>query len=309
MKRGGKHNPAYADSKELWSLRRSIPLLSRVSKRVTSYHGAGEIKSPFKTKGLDFQEVRAYQPGDDIRQIDWRVTAKHGKPFTKLYTEEKEHSVFLVVDMRSRMKFASQGRFKSVLAARIASFLAFMAESKNDKISFLILKKDSMEAGSLSPANQIIPFFINALEQAEQTDQNLNSTYSDSISLTNGIMETLKYIRRGSSVFFISDFHDFSSTDENLITQLASSRLVTFIHIYDPLESHLPKDRLPITNGLETRFLEADQNKIQLEFHNSFLLQLQKIQQVIQKADLGYIPVLTHENDLLKIAHFYRKDP
>ena len=89
--------------------------------------GFGSTYSPFKSRGLDFQEVRVYQPGDDIRQIDWHVTAKYGKPFTKLYTEEKERTIFFVVDLRSNMHFATHGDFKHVIAARMAAFMAFIA--------------------------------------------------------------------------------------------------------------------------------------------------------------------------------------
>ena len=86
--------------------------------RNQAYSHSGSAKSPFRTRGLDFQEIRAYQQGDDIRQIDWKTTAKHGgKPYTKLYTDEKEQPVYFVCDLRGCMKFASRGVFKSVIVA------------------------------------------------------------------------------------------------------------------------------------------------------------------------------------------------
>ena len=91
----------------------------------------GETPSLFKTKGMDFSEVRSYQAGDDIRQIDWRVTAKYGKPFTKLYVEEKEQRVFFLLDLRSVMQFATSGQFKSVIVARLFSYLSWKFLAKN----------------------------------------------------------------------------------------------------------------------------------------------------------------------------------
>ena len=105
----------YADLDHLLRLKKQALRFQLKETNRKAYTGQGYTKSPFKSKGLDFQEVRAYQPGDDIRQIDWRVTAKYGKPFTKLYTDEKERQVFLICDMRSRMKFASRGRFNRLL--------------------------------------------------------------------------------------------------------------------------------------------------------------------------------------------------
>ena len=99
---------------------------------------AGPNKSNFRGRGIDFEEVRGYQPGDDIRTIDWRVTARTGSAHTKLFREERERPVLLVVDQRNSMFFGSQHCFKSVLAAQLASLLAWSALNNGDRVGGLV---------------------------------------------------------------------------------------------------------------------------------------------------------------------------
>ena len=93
-------NPVLLELPDLVGLREQAESLILPTNDKVSLTGYGDKKSPFRSRGLDFQEVRVYQPGDDIRQIDWRVTAKYGEPFTKLYAEEKEQQIYLVCDLR-----------------------------------------------------------------------------------------------------------------------------------------------------------------------------------------------------------------
>ncbi|MBT5031007.1 MAG: DUF58 domain-containing protein, partial [Proteobacteria bacterium] len=94
----------------------------------------GETRSKFRGRGMEFEEVRQYQPGDDIRNIDWRVSARTGGTYTKLFCEERERPVHIVVDQRNSMFFGSAQRFKSVLAAEVASALAWAALAGSDRI-------------------------------------------------------------------------------------------------------------------------------------------------------------------------------
>ena len=126
-------NPVSLELPDLVSLKEHAESLFLPLNDKVSLSGFGNKKSPFRSRGLDFQEVRVYQPGDDIRQIDWRVTAKYGEPFTKLYSEEKEQQIYLVCDLRPNMQFASHGHFKSVVAVRLTALSAFMANKKKDR--------------------------------------------------------------------------------------------------------------------------------------------------------------------------------
>ena len=129
------HSPTEILLKDLTALKQRAELFALPESGKKVLTGIGSTYSPFKSRGLDFQEVRVYQPGDDIRQIDWHSTAKYGKPFTKLYTEEKERTLFFIVDLRSSMYFATHGDFKAIMAARLTAFMATIAEHQKNKIN------------------------------------------------------------------------------------------------------------------------------------------------------------------------------
>src|SRR3989339_2207265 len=99
---------------------------------------AGQYSSVFKGRGMEFAEVREYMPGDDIRAIDWNVTARYGRPFIKKFTEERELTVILLVDASGSQRFGTQNKFKSELAAELASVLAFSAIRNNDRVGMVI---------------------------------------------------------------------------------------------------------------------------------------------------------------------------
>ena len=127
-------------SKTLIGLRhiaRSIPLNAGKIRALQT----GQYQSPFKGRGMEFDEARLYQAGDDVRSIDWRVTARTGKPHTKLYREERERAVILCVDYRAPMFFATRGAFKSVIAAKLAGILSWSASHNGDRLGGLIFSE------------------------------------------------------------------------------------------------------------------------------------------------------------------------
>ena len=150
----------FASKQDLIGLKKKANALKLKKSKLPSLTGTGEQFSPFKTKGLDFQEVRVYQPGDDIRLIDWRITAKHNKPYTKLFTDEKEKQVFIILDIRQSMKFATQGEFKSVVGAKTAGLLSFLAINNNDKFGFTILSDEKIECAYSGSNNETLASFF-----------------------------------------------------------------------------------------------------------------------------------------------------
>jgi uncharacterized protein (DUF58 family) len=104
---------------------------------------SGNYLSRFKGRGMEFDEARQYQPGDDVRTLDWRVTARTGKPHTKLFREERERAVLAWVDMRPTMFFATRGAFKSVIAARAAALIAWSTNQQGDRLGSLVFNADN----------------------------------------------------------------------------------------------------------------------------------------------------------------------
>ena len=119
-------------------LMRQVHRLRILTGRVVNEVFAGEYESAFKGRGMEFAEVREYQPGDEVRTIDWNVTARAGAPFVKQFVEERELTVMLVVDLSSSGRFGSVGRLKNELAAEVCAVLAFAATKSNDRVGLLI---------------------------------------------------------------------------------------------------------------------------------------------------------------------------
>lgn len=237
-----------------------IPLQSQKIKARQS----GEYQSNFKGRGMEFDESRLYQPGDDIRNIDWRVTARTGKTHTKLFREERERPVFLWLDLRRTMFFATQGRFKSVLAAELASILAWSALQHGDRVGGLIfsesehheIKPGRGKTAVLKLINQIV-----GLHKQTKAKNSVNEQYS----LDHALLRLRRVARPGSLIFLLSDFRQLNSAAEIQLSRLCKHNDVTMLFIHDQLENGLPPaGRYKVTNG---------DNEFLLDTHDSGLVE------------------------------------
>ncbi len=191
---------------------------------------AGEYVSAFKGSGMEFREVREYQPGDDIRLIDWNVTARMGHPYIKEFREERELTVMLLVDVSSSGNFGSTEKLKNEVSAEIASILAFAAIKNNDKVG-LIIFSDQIEHYILPQKGRahiwnVIRTILNFTPEGKKTDIKLPLEF------------LLKVQKRKSVAFLISDFQA-EGYDQNLKLARQKHDLVA-ISIKDPRESILP---------------------------------------------------------------------
>jgi uncharacterized protein (DUF58 family) len=218
--------------KMLINLAKSATLF-KISRSGIKSQQSGGYLSKIKGRGMEFDEVRPYQSGDDIRSIDWRVTARTGKTHTKLFREERERPVFISVDYRASMKFATRGVFKSVQAAKIASLIAWIAQRQGDRIGGQIFTDESCRELKPSNGKQAVLHFLNALVK------------SNSSLAVNGFEQAMgrlsQHVKPGSLIYIISDFRGMNQAVEMCITKMARHCDVVMILVYDPLESALPK--------------------------------------------------------------------
>src|SRR3984957_10208125 len=128
----------YPDFNELIQLEKKSARLNITSGKKSVAASSGDYASPFRGQGLEFYEVREYRFGDDIRSIDWRVTARTDKPYVKVFTEERERTVIICIDANAAMRFGTRGTFKSVQAARAAALLGWQANHSNDRVGCLV---------------------------------------------------------------------------------------------------------------------------------------------------------------------------
>lgn len=294
------HSPVTVSQDDLMALKERARHVVAPETRKMVMKGAGGVRSPFLTRGLDFQEMRAYQPGDDIRQINWRMTAKYGKPFTKLYTEEKERPVYLICDMRSRMKFASHGDFKSVVAARLTMFLGWFAEQKKDRIRTLLILPDLIKMRQLENGENGLFHFISDIEAASVPTQ----TEIDETTLTQALIEIGRLSESGALIFICSDCHDLTRTAVAELVRLGRKSEVALIQIYDEMEEKLPIGVFPMTNGIDKVVVDTNSKKIRQVFTDSFQQQTDFVQESATRHGWGYLPIRTTDDYLGLIAAF-----
>ena len=199
---------AYAQLNDLISLRFPARQLSLARRNRALSVLAGPNKSNFRGRGIDFEEVRTYQPGDDIRTIDWRVTARTGSAHTKLFREERERPVLVVVDQRSGMFFGSSHCFKSVLAAQLASLLAWSALDAGDRVGGLVF--NGTQHREVRPRRSRKTVLALLSQVAEYNDSLPLDTASAPQSFADMLSNLRRIARPGSSLFLVSDFHGAS---------------------------------------------------------------------------------------------------
>ncbi len=291
----------YADKDSLFEMKKKAQMFFLAKNRLMSEVGFGETVSPFKTKGLDFQEVRVYQPGDDIRLIDWKITAKHNKPYTKLYIDEKERQVFLIVDMRLAMKFATKGSFKAVLAAKCSALISFLAENKNDKIGFCVVGEEKIECALPQSGKETLLSLIDVLSEAGKIAETLKQ---DEISLHQALLQSEKFVKKGALVFILSDFSDFDDSSEIIIKRMARHSVCSLIHIYDKVEKNFPQGVFPISNGSEILFIDSKKDNFQKQYDLLFQSTVDKLYLLTKNEKIGYLGLETDSDYLNRLIMY-----
>lgn len=247
----------YLAVEDLLALRGPAQQLNLHKQRPSQAIMGGQGRTRFRGRGMEFAEVRPYQPGDDIRTIDWRVTARTQSPYTKLFQEERERPVLVLVDQRSPMFFGSRYMLKSVYAAQIAAVIGWAAHQVGDRIGGLIVGDSEQNDLRAARGKQGLLRFFSAL-----SEYNRKLTTPLANSENNALVDILqalnRVVRPGSQVFLLSDFHDLNAACAEPLSLMAKHSDVMAIQIYDALEVQLPKRSwLRISNGKQQVTLDT----------------------------------------------------
>ena len=198
----------------------------------------GAYVSHFRGRGMEFDESRPYQPGDDPRSIDWRVTARSTTAYTKLFREERERPVLVVADLRSNMHFATRGSFKSVTASRAAALIAWAAHHRGDRLGGIIFGDTVHRELKPRLGRRSALRFVHQL--VDHPDWQTRTAPEDSDALTQAMSALRRVVRPGSLVVVISDFSGFSRAAQSYLSSVARHNEVLAVHVSDPLERKLP---------------------------------------------------------------------
>lgn len=203
---------------------------------------SGNYLAKIKGRGMEFAEVRHYQAGDDVRTIDWSVTARTGKAHTKLFHEEKERPVFILLDLSDSMIFGSQFVFKSVQACHLASLLSWQAKQRGDRLGGIVFNQRQVAELKPSGRSKGLMRFLHQSQQLCLAQPFKNNDNQQSLLLQ--LKRLSRLVQTGSQIHLISDFSQLDEPCQKLLTLINRHNQINAWQVSDPLEQLLPKKAL-----------------------------------------------------------------
>ena len=279
----------------LIQLRHDAGKLPLHSSKIHARQG-GAYMSSFKGRGMEFDESRLYMPGDDIRNMDWRVTARTGEPHTKIFREERERPVLIWLDLNPSMFFATRGCFKSVAAAKIAALLAWSTSAHNDRLGALIFSgEEHIELKPRRGKSAVLDLIGRTCKHPAW-----RSVLSTQPRNTAHAMSRLRKVTRpGSLVFLISDFRDINEQAESHLINVARHNDVVLIQVYDPVEAELPPaGSYKVSDGSNDLQLNTGDRRLRQEYRQRFEQRQASLAKLCRQHRMFLLPVSTAEDVL-----------
>ncbi len=261
---------------------------------------AGQYVSRLRGRGMEFDESRPYQPGDDVRNMDWRVTARIGKPYSKMFREERERPVLIGVDARAPMFFATRGRFKWVQAQRLTALLAWTALQGGDRVGGEIFSEAGFRQLRPRRGKASLLHFLKALADQPRSEA------VRPLSLAEPMRRMRRTAHPGSLVVFVSDFRGFDEMAERQLVRIARHNDLVLIHVHDWLESQLPAEGFyRLGDGERIVELEAGRKQVRLEYHRQYEARVRHLQQLCRQYQMTWLQCATDDDPLEVLRKVY----
>ena len=286
------------DTKEILKKVRRIEIKT---KRISDHLFSGEYHSQFKGRGMAFSEVRAYAYGDDVRAIDWKVTARLNEPYIKVFEEERELTSVLMVDVSASEGFGSNGKSKRDVMTEISAILAFSAAGNNDKVG-LILFSDRVEQ-YIPPGKGRKHILRIIRELVEFQPRHRGTNISEALAFLNRVM------RRKAIVFLLSDFWD--DQYEKPMKIAAKRHDLCAIRIYDRFEKDLPRlGMLPVRDAETHQWVWVDtQSKtVRSAQRESFIQSERRFREILRRSGAGMINCDTRHNYTTELLNYFKSN-
>ena len=256
---------------------------------------AGSTVSKHRGRGIDFSEVRAYQPGDDVRTIDWRVTARKNKPHTKVFREERERLTMIVVDQTQSMFFGSQVRLKSVAAAELAALGAWQALRHNDRVGGVIIGNHSYAAHKPYRNVKSVARLLADLCTMNQALQR-GAPHPPAQHFADALAQIRRLARNNYRIYFISDFQPIGDHWRDAFRSLSRHNEVIAVRVYDPLERDLPPaDSYTVTDGEHRLQFHAGNPALRERYHDRFVDHDERLKKVCRDTLVEFRDLATNE--------------
>ncbi len=258
---------------------------------------SGTHISKIKGRGVDFEEHRAYQSGDDIRTIDWRVTARIGRPFIKVFREERERPVIIGVDQSPNLYFGSQVAFKSVVAVEAAAILCWTTVDNGDRVGGVVFGEQQQELVKPRRSKRSALRFLNSLANYnQQLVQHHSGVTRQTGYLKKALEQMCRITKPGSNVYLISDFNDYTSDCQQYIQQLAMHNSMTCLLVYDALEEHLPRPgQYSITDGENRTVIDTHTRTARDQYEQGFANRLRELTAVFTGMQVPLLTIRTNQ--------------
>ena len=285
------------DTKEILKKVRKIEIKTR---RLSDHIFSGEYHSSFKGRGMTFSEVRQYQFGDDIRSIDWNVTARYNEPFVKVFEEERELTMVLMVDVSGSEFFGTTDQFKRETLTEISATLAFSAIQNNDKVG-LLLFSDQIEL-FIPPKKgkthvlRIIRELIEFHPKSKKTD------------ITQALRYLSNVMKKKAIVFILSDFMD--DNYDNALKIVGRKHDVTGIRVYDKYEEEIPKlGMVPMLDSETGKTILVDTNskKVRTKYRSNYLQTVDYFENTFRRSGSGVINTRIDESYVKKLLGYFKR--
>jgi uncharacterized protein (DUF58 family) len=272
----------------------------------------GAYVSHFRGRGMEFDESRPYQPGDDPRSIDWRVTARSTTAYTKLFREERERPVLVVTDLRANMHFATRGCFKSVNASRAAALLSWAAHHRGDRLGGLIFGDTTHRELKPRLGRRAALRFVHELVSHPDWENRERAPDTDPEEALTRAMSALRRVARpGSLVVILSDFLGFSRAAQSYLSSVARHNEVLAVFLNDPLERKLPPPgRYRLVSGDDELAIDTVARSARRDYRHAFAQRSEELEAFCHRYGVHLMsmsteddPVKTLQNALGRRTH------
>lgn len=267
----------------------------------------GAYVSHFRGRGMEFDESRPYQPGDDPRNIDWRVTARSTTAYTKLFREERERPVLVIIDLRRTMHFATQGSFKSVSASRAGALLAWAAHLRGDRLGGLVFGDTTHREIKPRLGRQAALRYLHEL--VGHPDWTLDDDRRHAVDardagmpLTQAMAALRRVVRPGSLVVVLSDFVAFSRAAKSYLAGVARHNEVMAVFLSDPLERKLPPaGRYRLVSDEDEMAIDTRARRARADYEQAFAARCEDLERFCQRYGVHLMPMSTEDDPVQSI--------
>ena len=258
----------------------------------------GAYVSHFKGRGMEFDESRPYQPGDDPRNIDWRVTARSTEAYTKLFREERERPVLIMTDLRSNMHFATRGCFKSVSAARAAALISWAAHHRGDRLGGIVFGDTTHHELRPRLGRQAALRYVHELVTHPDWQQSDDQAVLDEEQPMTQAMSALRRVTPpGSLIVIVSDFVGLSRSAQSHLSGIARHNEVLAIFLSDPLERKLPPPgRYRLVSHDEEIAIDTFARGARSDYRHAFEDRVKNLEHFCQRYGVHLLPLSTEDD-------------